>query len=200
MTTPSAPATGPWNGPAGSGVGEPSAYDDAQDVLALWQAPTPEQDRLRIEFLAHLAAHEDGLERGCFPDHVTAGTLVVSADRQRVLLNLHRKAGRWFAFGGHLEPGDHTLAGAALREAREESGIDGLVLGVEPAQLDIHEVEFCDARGTVRHLDVRFIAVAPPGAEPRVSGESLDVRWFAAHEAPTDEPSMRALIDRAVSV
>ena len=49
-----------------------------------------------------------GCERACFPDHLTAGTVVLSADGDEVLLNLHRKARRWFAFGGHCEPGDAT--------------------------------------------------------------------------------------------
>ena len=39
-----------------------------------------------------------------------------------VLLTLHRKAGAWFQFGGHFEPGDARVHAAATREAREESG------------------------------------------------------------------------------
>ena len=57
---------------------------------------------------------------------------MVSHDRAHVLLNLHRKSQRWFHFGGHLEDGDDTLAGAALREATEESGLAGLVIDAEP--------------------------------------------------------------------
>ena len=42
-----------------------------------------------------------------------------------MLLTLHRKVGRWLQLGGHCEPADTTLAGAALREATEESGLPG---------------------------------------------------------------------------
>ena len=42
-----------------------------------------------------------------------------------MLLTLHAKAGQWFQLGGHCEPGDATLAGAATREAAEESGSPG---------------------------------------------------------------------------
>nr|WP_281497156.1 NUDIX domain-containing protein [Ornithinimicrobium sp. F0845] len=118
------------------------------------------------------------MERSCYPDHITASTVVLSEDGLRVLLTLHARAGRWFQFGGHCEPEDARLVDAALREATEESGIAGLEIDEVPIHLDEHPVPFCGDRGGVHHLDVRFVAVAPPGAEHAVSAESLDVRWW----------------------
>lgn len=165
--------------------------------LDSWQAPNPAQERLRTAYLDHLRTHPDGLDRSCFPDHLTAGALVVDGDR--VLLNLHRKARRWFAFGGHLEPADASLAEAALREATEESGIADLALDPEPVHLSLHEVPFCDPRGPVRHLDVRFVARLGAETVPRVSEESLDVRWWPADALPTDEPDMIDLVSLALA-
>jgi 8-oxo-dGTP pyrophosphatase MutT (NUDIX family) len=173
-------------------------YDDAVDVLTHWQAPTEEQELARAAYVTHLRVHPDGLWRSCFPDHLTAGALVLSHDRRHVLLNLHRKARRWFHFGGHLED-DATLAGAALREATEESGLDGLLVDAEPLHLSTHPVEFCDPRGTVRHLDVRFLARAGADVEPVISEESLDVRWWPLDDLPTDEPDMLDLVELALA-
>jgi 8-oxo-dGTP pyrophosphatase MutT (NUDIX family) len=173
-------------------------YDDAVDVLTHWQAPSEEQEAARAAYLAHLQVHPDGLWRSCFPEHLTAGVLMLSHDGDHVLLNLHRKARRWFHFGGHLED-DATLAGAALREATEESGVPGLLVDAEPLQLSTHPVQFCDPRGTVRHLDVRFLARAGAEVEPVVSEESLDVRWWPVGDLPTEEPDMLELVQLALA-
>ena len=173
-------------------------HADALDVLTRWQAPTEEQEHLRTSYVAHLREHADGLERTCFPNHLTAGALVLSHDRTRVLLNLHRKARRWFHFGGHLEGGDATLAGAALREVTEESGLGDLDVAADPLHLSRHEVAFCDPRGPVDHLDVRFLALVTADVVPVVSEESLAVRWWPVDDLPTEDEDMRVLVDLAV--
>jgi 8-oxo-dGTP pyrophosphatase MutT (NUDIX family) len=169
-------------------------HADALSVLTDWEAPDAGQEALRRRYADHLGAHPDGLTRTCYPDHLTASTLVMSADGERVLLTLHAKARQWFQFGGHCEAGDVTLAGAAQREAIEESGLADLVLDPVPVQLSEHAVPFCDPRGGVHHLDVRFLAVAPVDAAHAVSAESLDVRWWPADDLPDPQPDMTDLV------
>jgi len=159
-------------------------HADALRVLRSWRAPDADQEQLRSDFARHLGEHPDGLRRSCAGAHVTAGAVILSADHEEVLLTLHAKAGRWFHMGGHCEDGDDTLAGAARREAEEESGIAGLLLDPTPIHLDRHAVPFCGEHGSVDHLDVRFVAVAPAGAEHAVSEESLDVRWWPVDTLP----------------
>lgn len=172
---------------------------NALTVLSAWSAPTAEQATLRGRFVEHLRTHPDGLTRDCFPDHVTAGTLVLSTEGNAALLNLHRKAQRWFHFGGHCEDDDRTLAEAAGREAAEESGLKDLTLTEVPVQLSEHTVAFCDPRGPVQHLDVRYAALAHASVDPEASAESLDVRWWRLDDPalPALEPEMHELIDLA---
>ncbi len=172
-------------------------HADALRLLCDWSAPSVQQEQVRRRFVDHLAQHTDGLSRDCFPDHITASVLILSADTRQALLTLHAKANAWFQMGGHCEPGDTTLAGAALREGVEESGVPGLVLDPEPVQLDAHEVRFCDPRGPVHHLDVRFVALAPEAAEHAASPESVEVAWWPLDALPTQEPSMLELVRRA---
>ena len=172
-----------------------SLHADALAVLTAWRSPTPAQEALRTRYVEHLHAQPEGTWRHCVPDHLTAGTLVVDASGEHVLLNLHRKARRWFAFGGHCEPGDTTLAGVALREALEESGLPSLDLDPVPAHLDEHTVLFCQPGVEVHPLDVRFVARAPHDAPHAVSEESLDVRWWPVDALPDGlETEMHDLI------
>jgi 8-oxo-dGTP pyrophosphatase MutT (NUDIX family) len=172
-----------------------SLYGDTVGVLTRWQPPSAEQAGLRSSYLAHLEAHPDGLSKACHPDHLTASLLVVSEDREQVLLNLHRKYAIWVQFGGHCEPEDATFEAAALREGEEESGISGLrLVGDGPVQLSRHEVR-CGPLRPSHHLDVRYVAVAPPGARPVPSSESIDVQWFGRDALPVDlEPELRTLV------
>ncbi|MEV5429964.1 NUDIX hydrolase [Streptomyces sp. NPDC052701] len=152
-----------------------SLYNDAVLVLKEYE----DQAELRQAYLDHLAEHPDGMEKSCRAGHLTASALVIDPDGGRVLLTLHRKLRRWLQMGGHCEPGDASLAAAALREATEESGVGGLtLLPGGPVRLDRHPIPPpCHC-----HFDVQYAALAPPGAVHVVSEESLDVRWFAYEE------------------
>lgn len=174
-------------------------HGDALVTLRAWRTDDPVQERLRLRYVDHLRTHPDGLERGCAGAHVTAGVLVLSDDRRHVLLTLHAKARRWFHLGGHCEPQDATLGAAALREGVEESGVPDLLLDPEPLHLDAHLVGFCGEHPQVTHLDVRFLAVAPPDAVPAVSAESLDVRWWPVGDLPEGAAELRQLVDAGVA-
>ncbi len=173
-------------------------HADAKAVLAAWQAPDVEQDALRTLYLRHLVAQPTAMTRGCHPDHLTASALVMSADGARVVLTKHAKAGLWLQTGGHCEADDATLAGAALREAREESGIADLRIDPVPLLLSRHAVPFCGPIQPAHHLDVQFLAIAPVDAAPVISDESDDLAWWPADDPPepTDQ-DVRDLIAAA---
>ena len=160
---------------------------DAVGVLTDFQPADAEQQQLRADYLAHLARYPDGIWRDGPPAHLTASCVVLAPDASQVLLTLHRKGGFWVQFGGHLEPGDTTLAGAALREATEESGLADLVLlpRPQPAPVGLHRHALSAAFGRCReHLDVTYVAIAPAQAVPAVSDESEDVAWWPVDALP----------------
>lgn len=170
---------------------------DLHDLLASWPAPGEGQERLRRDYLAHLEQHPDAVAKSGPPTHFTASCLVLDPSGGQVLLTHHRRALTWFQFGGHLEPGDPTVLAAATREAREESGIPGLVLSPGVVQLDRHALSG-DFGACREHLDVRYAAVASPEAVHRVSAESLDVRWWPVQALPDDtDPSLLHLVAAA---
>jgi 8-oxo-dGTP pyrophosphatase MutT (NUDIX family) len=168
----------------------------AAATLRDWRPAAPGQASLREAFLGFLAARPDACLRSCEPGHLTASTLLLDHEGARVLLTLHPRVGRWIQLGGHCEPGDATLAEAALREAGEESGIDGLHLEPEPLHLDVHPIT-CSLGVPTRHFDVRFLARAPEGAIERISAESDDLRWWPVDQLPSDTDTIPELVHLA---
>ena len=165
-------------------AGHAVLHADVQAVLRAWAAPIQSQATLRDAFLALLAARPDATSRSCEPGHVTASAVLLSADRRQVLLTLHPRVGRWVQLGGHCEPTDATIAGAALREAREESGLTELHIDRGPIHLDVHPIT-CSLGRPTRHFDIRFRALALPAAIPAISDESVDLRFWPVDALPT---------------
>jgi hypothetical protein len=76
-------------------------HTDAVRALDTWSVADTGQDRLRLDYLDHLAARPDGMWRSCLPAHITASAVVVDPAAGRVLLTLHPKVGLWLQMGGH---------------------------------------------------------------------------------------------------
>ncbi|HEY3121543.1 MAG TPA: NUDIX hydrolase [Vicinamibacteria bacterium] len=136
--------------------------------------------------LAFIARHPEPFDRRISAGHLTGSAVVLSDAGDRVLLLRHRKLARWLQPGGHGDPGETTGEEVALREAREETGIRGLLLhptAPRPLDVDIHTIPARRDEAAHEHLDLRYLVLAPPGAEPsRSMREARAARWFAWSE------------------
>lgn len=182
-------------------------------MLDRYQQAWPDESAVAARIRSLVEAHDDCFERTCRPGHITGSAWVLSADLRRCLLLHHKKLAKWLQPGGHAD-GDPDVVGVAIREAEEESGLQGLRLsgGVAggsqaptPLDLDVHLIpERRTADGELiedahEHHDVRWLLMAPTDAPPVVSDESHDVRWCTAEEVHrlTSEESVLRLLRKS---
>ena len=180
----------------------------AREILGTYEPYDDAQAAIRDRIVAWIDAHpEDAHRRTCLAGHLTASAILLDTNRERVLLTLHRKLGKWLQLGGHCD-GDANLAGVAWRENLEESGITPAAISALPIDVDIHAIPARPAKGDRPaepehdHLDTRYLLVAPPGAREVMSDESLDLRWFTRTEARALEldDSVQRLLDIAFAL
>jgi len=170
----------------------PPLLTPANEILAIldsWSPVAPAQQRLKGEYESFLrTTGEAALSRTGGPEHLTGSCFILTPDLCRVLLCFHRKGQFWVQLGGHVEPGDASVAAAAYREGREESGVTDIrPFGSMPLDLDRHSLS--RGFGTCRvHWDVGYVALADADAVPEVSIESEAVAWFDVTNLPEQVP------------
>jgi len=173
---------------------------DTLKVLHEWSPVDQQQEELRLAYIDFVSAFDNSVDRSCRVGHVTASGLLVDTTTGEILLTLHARIGRWLQLGGHIEAEtDLSLIDAALRECREESGIDSLVIDPVPLRLDRHEVPCSDGlggRSTLHHWDVQFLVMTNNRSHV-ISDESADLAWFPPDSLPEVDASVSALVNEA---
>lgn len=147
----------------------------------------PEEEATQ-HFVELLARGPHCFERAAHEAHFTGSAWLVSADGERVLLTHHRKLGRWLQLGGHAD-GDVDLAGVALREAEEESGLDDLGVVPEPFDLDRHRIPARGDEPEHWHYDVRYVVRVGSNERFVLSEESHALAWRPVREIADDPGS-----------
>lgn len=164
------------------------------DLIDAYEGRHPDERGCIGRIRQLVTAHPNCFERDCLPGHITASTWILSHDHSHFLLTHHRKLGRWLQLGGHVD-GDPNVHDAALREAREESGMRAFeFFDRAPLDLDVHQIPARGEDPEHEHHDIRFLLIASPRQELRISDESIDLRWFpcaALEQVVDDESTLR---------
>jgi 8-oxo-dGTP pyrophosphatase MutT (NUDIX family) len=174
-------------------------HDDVEALLREHAPADAKEEADRMLMLDFLSRLPEPFSSRQVDAHFTSSALVLDAAGTRACLVLHRKLGLWLQPGGHVEEDDASLAAAALREVREETGLAGALQGEAPIHLDVHEIPERQDMPPHLHLDVRFLVVAAGNDELVLSEESNDVRWWElAEAAESGDDSLSRLIRAAL--
>lgn len=103
------------------------------------------------------------------PKHIVSAATIVINDHNEILLIKGPRRG-WEMPGGQVEEGE-SLQNAAIRETKEESGID------------IEIIRFCGVFQNVNRSIVNTLFLAKPiGGQLTITNESLETRYFPIEE------------------
>ncbi|SBT90995.1 ADP-ribose pyrophosphatase YjhB, NUDIX family [Streptomyces sp. DI166] len=142
----------------------PLSHDHIRTTVETYLARHPHERPQLGGLLEALELPTSIASRFTFSGHVTCGAIVVD-QLGRVLHVLHLASGKVLPPGGHAEPEDESLAGTALRELHEETGISPQAVapwpGYEtvPFDIDIHDIDVRPDKGEPghQHFDLRFL-------------------------------------------
>lgn len=127
------------------------------------------------------------------------GVTAVVLDRtaRRVLLVRRSDNGAWAPITGITDP-DEQPAQCAVREAREETGVD---IAVERLVSVTTEPETVHVNGDrAQYLDITFRCRHVAGHPHVADDESTDVAWFETRNLPPLQAAHRHRIERALEV
>ncbi|MEV5507835.1 NUDIX domain-containing protein [Streptomyces orinoci] len=111
---------------------------------------------------------------------VVAASAVVVDDEGRILLQRRQDNGLWALPGGAMEMGE-SLPEAAVREVKEETGLDVEITGLVGTYTDPRHIIAYDDGEVRRQFNVCFTARIV-GGTLAVSDESMELRFVAEAE------------------
>ena len=150
-----------------------------------WNAQERQDQVLILDFLRK---NSDAFYRTNLLAHMTASAWVVNPQRSKVLMVYHRLYDSWSWAGGHAD-GEEDLLAVALREVREETGIQRL----RPVTEEIYSLGVLTVDGHEKHgryvpshlhLNVTYLLEAEEDQPLRVcEAENSGVAWFSLADA-----------------
>ena len=127
---------------------------------------------------------------------VPSVNVVVTNDAGEILMIRRTDNDNWAVPGGAIDLGE-SVAQAAVRETREESGIDCAITGVVGIYSDPKHVILYTSNGEARQEFSIVLTARSLSGQPTPSSESSEVRWVPVSEVRdyTMDRSMRIRIN-----
>lgn len=163
--------------------------------------PYNEQEKRDKEMiLEYIKTFDDVLTRRNKMCHFTASNWIINKERTKVLMIYHNIYKSWAWTGGHAD-GESNLLHVAIREAKEETGLEDLkilsdgIYGIQIVTVDSHikRGEFVSSH---LHLDCCFLLEADENEVLKIKeDENSGVKWIDMNKATevTNEEKMKSI-------
>ena len=156
-----------------------------RDEIAAFKPYNEQEEKDKVLILDFLDRNPDAFLRSNRLAHMTASAWIVNPARSKVLMVYHRLYDSWSWTGGHAD-GETDLLAVALREVREETGVEHLYPvreAIYSLTVDGHEKNG-DYISSHLHLNVTYLIEADERDALRIcEAENSGVRWFEPEEA-----------------
>ena len=112
-------------------------------------------------------------------------TVFIVKDK-KVLMTWNKKVKTWIPLGGHIEPNE-LPCGSAIREAKEESGLDIELISpydnsktgnlIQPVHLHLDHI-----KDDHKHINLIYFGIVKGGELLEESDEQTPLKWFSTEE------------------
>lgn len=161
---------------------------DLVEQIKKYKPVNAQEEKDRLFILSCLENYDDIFLRENNIAHMTASAWVVNKSHDKVLMVYHNIYDSWSWLGGHAD-GETNLLNTAIREVREESGIQNIT----PVSEDIYSLEVLTVDGHVKrneyvsshlHLNITYLLEADEEESLTIKpDENSGVKWFKLDEA-----------------
>lgn len=157
-----------------------------QQQLLQYQPKNEQETRDLAAFRYAFDHFDDVLTRENPIAHMTVSAFVVNKARTHVLMAYHNIYDSWAWTGGHAD-GESDFLAVALREVKEETGVDAVAVSEEPISIEqltvLRHVKKGKYVSEHLHMNVTYLVEADDRAHLVVcEGENSDIAWIPLDE------------------
>jgi 8-oxo-dGTP pyrophosphatase MutT (NUDIX family) len=171
-------------------------------LLEQYNPADHKEQAFKKQILEFVAQNPDCFERSLVIGHITASAWLLNKEHTCALLMHHAKLDKWFQLGGHCDGNSDPLA-VAIKEAQEESGIEGIApLSSAIFDIDIHLIPANSKEKEHYHYDIRFLLHVISDEDVVQNSESKELRWIDKDytKLPTSSDSVIRMFDKWVNL
>ncbi|WP_342270130.1 NUDIX hydrolase [Rickettsia endosymbiont of Orchestes rusci] len=173
-------------------------YMELGNKLLNYNSNYPAEINNKIKMLEFLNNYKNPFSRELAIGHFTASAFLLNSDKTKFLLMHHNKLNKWIQLGGHCN-GDSDVLAVAIKEAKEESGIEEIEpISTEIYDLDIHYIPERHQELAHYHYDVRFLLKTIDNDNFVKNDEASELRWIEFSSYSLKDFSLEESVTRMI--